>query len=121
MVMPSRRYDTPSGKFGRRFVVALVGYLHWLWDRLWNLERLIVFQTVILQQACHFTASQAIRQRIEKRLDACEAGRHGMLVEETLLKCTKYLTVACREESEEHRTKTYHSLVLRGNLQKTVR
>ena len=39
-------------------------------DRLWNLERFIFFQTVILPRAQHVTASQAIRRRIEKRLDA---------------------------------------------------
>ena len=89
MVMPSRRYDTPSGKFGRRFVVALVGYLRWLRDRLWNSERFVVFQTVILQQARHVTASQAIRRRIEKRIEAWGAGRHRMLVEETLRMCAQ--------------------------------
>ena len=39
-------------------------------DRPWNLERFIVFQTVILQRARHVAASHAIRRRIEKRLDA---------------------------------------------------
>ena len=31
--------------------------------------------------------------------------------------CAHYLTAACKEESEEHRDKTYHSLVLLGKLQ----
>ena len=39
-----------------------------------------------------------------------------MLVEETLRTCAQYLTAALRKESEEHRNKTYHSLVLRGKL-----
>ena len=39
-------------------------------DRLWNSELFIVFQTMILQRACHVTTSQAIRQRIEKILGA---------------------------------------------------
>ena len=51
-------------------------------------------------------------RRIEKRLDAWESGRHGMLVEETLNTFAQYLTAARREESDEHRAKTYHSLVL---------
>ena len=58
-------------------------------DRRWNSERFIVFQTVILQRARHITASQAIRQRIEKRLDACGEGKHAMLVEDTLRACGK--------------------------------
>ena len=56
-VMPSRRYDVPSGRVGRRFVGMLGEELKGMWNRQWNLERLIVFQTVILQRACHVTAS----------------------------------------------------------------
>ena len=52
-------------------------------DRLWNLERFIVFQTVILQRDQHVTASHAIRQRIEKRLDSLGDIKHVMLVEST--------------------------------------
>ena len=48
-VMPSWRHDAPSGKVGQRFVVALVGDLWGSQNRLWNFERFIVFQTVILQ------------------------------------------------------------------------
>ena len=62
--MTSRRYNVPSRKLGRRFVVALVEDLHGVWDILRNLERFIVFQTVILQRANHITASQVIRRRI---------------------------------------------------------
>ena len=43
-----------------------------------------------------------------------------MLVEDTLRACGEYLTVARREEMEENRAQTYHSLVLRGNLRTAV-
>ena len=33
-----------------------------------------------------------------------------------LCTCAQYLTAACREESEEHRYKTCHSMVLQGKL-----
>ena len=49
----------PSGKFVRRFVEALGGELHRVRDRQWNLERFIVFQTVILKCDGYVTASQA--------------------------------------------------------------
>ena len=52
--------------------------------RRWNSERFIVFQTVILQRSCHVNASQAIRRRIEKRLDAWGEVKHAILVEDTL-------------------------------------
>ena len=107
-VMPSRRYDAPSRKVGRRFVDTLRGELHGVRERQSNLERFIVFQTMILQQAQHVTASQAIRRRIENRLDVWEADRHRMLMEENLCMCAQYLTAAHREESEEHRDQTFH-------------
>ena len=44
-----------------------------------------------------------------------------MPVEETLSTCTKYLTASHREESKEHRLKTYQSLVLRGKLREVIR
>ena len=90
-------------------------------DRRWNSERFIVFQTVTLQRACHVTASQDIQRRIEKRLDAWEVGRYGMLVEDSLRSSTQYLTTVRREETVEHKAKTFHGLVLRGKLQTAVR
>ena len=102
-------------------MVALMEELCGVRDRRWNSKRFIVFQTVILQRAPHFSASQEIRQSKKKRLDDREAGRHGMLVEETLRTCVQYLIAARREESEEHRAKTHHSLVLQLKLQTTVR
>ena len=71
-------------------------------DRRWNSERFIVFQTVILQRSRHVTASHAIRRRIEKRLEAWGAGKHAMLVGDTLRSWEDYLTAARREETVEH-------------------
>ena len=76
---------------------------------------------VILQQARHVTASHVIRRQIAKQLDAWGEGKHAMLVGNTLRSCEEYLTPAQREEMEEHRAQTYHSLVLRGKLQSAVR
>ena len=90
-------------------------------DRRWNSERFIVFQTVTLQRALHVMASQYIRRRIDKSLDTWEAEHYEMLVEDTLRSCTQYLTTVLREETAEHRDKTYHSLVLRGKLWTAVR
>ena len=83
-VMPSRRYDAPSGRVGHSFVGTLGAELKGVRDRLWNSERFIVFQTVILQRARCVTASQAIRRRIENIIDAWAEGKHLMLVEDTL-------------------------------------
>ena len=86
-VMPLRRHDAPSGRVGRKFVGTLGVDLKRVRDRLWNSEQFIVFQTVILQRDRNVTASQAIRRRIRKRLDAWAEGKHSMLVEDTLQAC----------------------------------
>ena len=43
------------------------------------------------------------------------------MLEETLRTCTQYLTAVRRDDYEEHRDKTYHSLVLQGKLRMAVR
>ena len=86
-VIPSRRYDAPGGKVGRMFVGTLREEMKGVQDRQWNSERFIVFQTVILERVYHVTASQAIRRRIEKRLDGWGEGKHAVLVEDTLRSC----------------------------------
>ena len=44
-----------------------------------------------------------------------------MLVEDTLSSSTHYLTAVRREETAEHRAKTFHGLVLRGKIRTAVR
>ena len=50
-VIPSRRYDAPSGKVGCRFVGMIGAKLQGVRYRRWNSERFIVFHTVILQRS----------------------------------------------------------------------
>ena len=88
-VVPSKRYDAPNGRVGRRFAGMRWDKLRGVRERLWNLEPFIVFQTVILQQARHVTASHAIRRRIKNRLDAWREGKHAVLVEDTLRTCAE--------------------------------
>ena len=75
----------------------MVRELRGVLDRRWNSERFIVFQTVTIQRARHVTASRDIWGRIEKRLDAWEAGQFAMLVEDTLRSSTQCLTAVRRE------------------------
>ena len=94
--MPLRRYDAPSGKVDRRFIRMLSAKLLGVRNPRWSSVRFIVFQTVILQRARHITASHEIRRQIEKRLEAWGAGKHAMLVRDTLRSCEDYLTAAPR-------------------------
>ena len=49
--IPTQRYDAPSGKVGKRFVGILSVELDGICARKWNTERVIFFQSVILQRA----------------------------------------------------------------------
>ena len=49
--MPTQRYDVPSGKVGKIFVGILSIELDGFRARKWNAERVIFFQSVILQRA----------------------------------------------------------------------
>ena len=70
----------------------------------------------ILQCAWHVNKSCKIWRRIHRRLDAWEAGEHGMLAEDTAHTCMQYLYTIRGEYSLEHWEGIYHSLVLRGYL-----
>ena len=78
-------------------MVNLVEELCGVQDILWNLEQLIVFQMVILQQSRHVTASHAILRSTKKRIAAWEAGLHENLAKENLRTCAQYLTAAHRD------------------------
>ena len=62
--MPTQRYDAPSGKVGNIFVGILSIELDGVCTRKWNAERVIVFQSVILQHAQGVNNSAQIRKRI---------------------------------------------------------
>ena len=62
--MPTQRYDAPSGKVGKRFLVILSVELDDVRSRKWNAERVIVFQSVILQRAQGVKNSAQIRKRV---------------------------------------------------------
>ena len=47
--LPTQRYDVPSVRVGKSFVLTLVAELDGLQGRKWNSEHVIVFQINILQ------------------------------------------------------------------------
>ena len=62
--MPTQRYDAISGKFGKRFAGILSGELDGVRFRNWDAERVIVFQSVILQCAQGINNSAQIRKHV---------------------------------------------------------
>ena len=119
-VIPVQRYDRPSGRFGHRFVHALAAELIGFRLRLWNTERIIVFQTVIFQRNRHMTKSGVIRRQINQQMDAWEVREHEILAEDTERTCAHYLYTSRGEDSPEHHAKIYHSLVLCGKLHSEI-
>ena len=72
--IPTQRYDPPSGKVGKIFVGILSVELDGIRARKWNAERVIVFQSVILQRAQGVKNYAQIRKRILFRLDLWNRG-----------------------------------------------
>ena len=62
--MLTQRYDTPSGKVRKRFLEILSVELDGVCARKWNAERVIVFQSVMLQHSQGVNNSVQIRKRI---------------------------------------------------------
>ena len=118
--MLARRYDAPSGRVRWCFVYMLAAELTGVRQLCWNADRVIVFQTVILQCARHLTSSGEIQRRINLLLDAWESGEFGMLAEDTAQTCTQYLSTSMGEDTSEHREKIFYSLVIRDKLRSSV-
>ena len=62
--MPTQRYDVPSGRVGNRFVGILSVEFDEVRARNWNSERVIFFQSAVLQRVQGVNNSAKIRKRI---------------------------------------------------------
>ena len=80
--MPTQRYDATPGKFGKRFVVILSVELDGFCARKWNAERVIVFQSVILQRAQGVNNFAQIIKRIFFLLDLWNRGAFDEVVKD---------------------------------------
>ena len=56
--LPTQRYDVPSVRVGKSFVLTLVAELDGLQGRKWNSENVIVFQIIILQHVWLVTGAK---------------------------------------------------------------
>ena len=81
---PGLRYRTPQGAVGRRFIKFLTEEFRGVRERLWNVERPMVFMGVILQTTPGARKAQKIRHRITQRLDLLEIGKHAALCLDTV-------------------------------------
>ena len=58
--LPTQRYGVPSGCVGKNFVSTLTADLDGIQALKWNVERVIIFQTVILRHARLVTGAKNI-------------------------------------------------------------
>ena len=119
--LPPQRYDVPSGPIGRRFVRILRKKLEGIKSRKWNSEKFLVYQMVILQRSKAVPGAGNIKRRLSKRMDAWEAGKFSMLVQDTERTALAQLAKAQGTSTPEQRAKVYARLVLQGKLQAAVR
>ena len=118
--MPTQRYDAPSGKFGKIFVGFLSVELDRVSARKWNAERVIVFQSVILQRAQGVNNSAQIRKRVLFQLDLWNLQAFDKLVKDTYNSAMGYLGKACGSQTAEERHRTFSNLVLKGKFSEAV-
>ena len=90
-----QRYDVLSGWIKNRFVGILSVELDGIWNHQWNAERVIVFQTVILQIVSGVYGLRNIRDQIDSRLDLCNKGTCNELVQDSHRAEEEYLGNKC--------------------------
>ena len=120
VTLPPQRYDVPSGPIGRRFVRLLTKELEGIKSRKWNSEKFLVYQMVILQRSKEVSGAGNIKRRLSKRMDAWEAGKFLMLVQDTERTALAQLAKAQGSSTPEQRAKVYARLVLQGKLRAAV-
>ena len=85
-----------------------------------NAERVIVFQSVILQRAQGVNNSAQIRKRILFQFDCWNRGAFDELVQDTYNSPTGYLKKSRGSQNEEQWHITFSNLVLKVKLRKAV-
>ena len=119
--MPTQRYDVPSSLIGNRYVGILLVELKGIWNRHLNAERVIVFQTVILQCVSQVPISINIRDHIDSCLDLWNKGAYDKLVQDSHRAAEESSGNKSRNQTQEQRHSNFSNLVLCGKFCKAVR
>ena len=91
MIRKTQGYNAHSRKIGKRFVEILYVELDSVHARKWNVERVIVFESAILQCAQGVNNSTQIQKRILFRLDFWNCGAFDKLTKDTYNSTMEYL------------------------------
>ena len=118
--LPTQRYDAPCGKVGKRFVGILSVELGRVRARKWNAERLIVFQSVIIQRTQGVNNFTQIRKHILIQFSLWNGGAFDELEKYTHNSTMGYLGKALGSQTAEERHRTFLNLVLKVKFRKVL-
>ena len=118
--MPTQRYGAPSRKVRNIFLGILSVELDGVHSKKWNAERVIVFQSAILQRAKGVNNSAQCRKHIFFQLDWWNCGAFGKIVKYTYNSAIVYLGKSYGNQTEEQRHRMFSNLVLKGKLHESV-
>ena len=112
--------NPPSGKVGKRFVGILSVELDGFCARKWNAERVVFFQSVILQHAQGVNNYTQILKRVLFRLDCWNCGAFDELMKDMYNSVVRYLVKSCRNKTEKESHRMFLNLFLKGKLRVSV-
>ena len=118
--MPTQHCNSPSGKVRKRFVGIRSIELDRICARTWNAERVIVFQSILLQHAQIVNNFTLIRKCILFRLNYWNCRAFDKLVKYTYNSAMRYLGKARENQTEEQHHWTFLNLVQKGKLREAV-
>ena len=118
--MSTQCYDTPSREVSKSFVGILSIELDGFCASKCNVERVIVFQSIIIKRSQGVNNSAQIHKRILFRLNCWDRGAFDKLVKYTYNSTMGYLRRSRRNQTEGQRHRTFPNLFLKITLRKSV-
>jgi hypothetical protein len=107
VILPPQHYDSPSGPVGCRFVRLLTKEeLEGIHSRKWNSKQFLGFQMVILQRSKEVRGAGNIKRRLSRWMDAWEAGKFNMLVQDSERTALAQLAKAHGVQTPDSRAKS---------------
>ena len=113
-------YDALPGKLWRKFFRTLSVHLYGVCTRNWNSERVIIFQSVILQRVQGVNNYAQICKSIFFWFDCCNRGAFSKLVKEAYNSAMGYLGKARGVQTEEQCHQTFSNFTPKWTLCKAV-
>ena len=118
---PTQRNDVLSGLIRNRFVGIISVELDGIWNCQWNVERVIVSQTVIFQRVSAVSGLINIHDRIDSRLDLWRKVAYYELAQNYHRATEESLGNKRSTQTQEQHHPTFSNFVLKGKFCKAVR